>query len=190
MKTPLVLKPLLALAVIATLSPGNFGEIGVGAANAKAAAGGPAPGTSVPTWHMPWQLNPISKSSPGRERIFKAYVKGTGTVRGTRTALRSIGHPLPRARGLNRTVRACSAVVSSEARKIGGKQIEAASAGRDHVNAKGHYVGNVLFRINYRRHHHYEVREAMLTCVVDRHLKIVDAFPPRTKNTRYALSEQ
>ncbi len=159
----------------------DSGPAAVNVAEAKA-----APGTSVPTWHMPWQLNPIAKHGPGHERIFRAYVKGTGYVRGTRVALRSIGHPLPRAHGLNRTVSACRSVVASEARKDGAKQVEAASAGPDHVNAKGHYVGNVLFRVNYLRHHHYEVRQAMLTCVVDRNLKIVDAFALHAKNTRYA----
>jgi hypothetical protein len=180
-----MLKPLVALAVIATtLTPWNFGKIAINTANAKA-----APGTSVPTWQMPWQLNPIAKSPHGRERIYKSYIKGTGSVRGTRQALRSIGHPLPHAHGLNRTVNACRAVVASVAKKDGAKQVEAASAGPDHVNAKGHYVGNVLFRINYHRHHAFEVRQAMLVCVVDRHLKIVDAFPPHAKNTRYALEQ-
>jgi len=175
-----MLKRLAILAIGAlSLMPWSLGSTAVNVAEAKA-----APGTSVPTWHMPWQLNPIAKH--GRERIFKAYVKGTGTVRGTRIALRSIGHPLLRAPGVNRTVSACKAVVTSEAKKIGAKQIEAASAGPDRINAKGHYVGNVLFRINYLRHHHYEVREAMLTCVVDRNLKIVDAFALHAKNTRYA----
>ncbi len=135
------------------------------------------PNSSVASWQMPWQLDPISRQSVARgERIARAYVPGTGYVRGTRQALASVGHELPVGPGPNRTVETCRQTVAGEAEKIGAKQVEAVSAGPEHVDAKGHYVAPVLIRVNYARHGGHEVREAVLTCIVDQNDKIVDAF--------------
>ena len=132
-------------------------------------------GASVATWQMPSQLVPRRSAVPG-ERIFSANVPGIGMVRGTRQALASIGHALPPGPGPNRTVETCRRTVAGAAARYGGRQVEAASAGPDHLDARGDYVGPVLIRINYRRPWGYDVREAVLTCVVDRNDKIVDAY--------------
>lgn len=134
-------------------------------------------GASVASWQMPWQLDPISRRSAAYgERIFTAYVPGAGRVRGTRQALASIGHALPQGPGPNRTVETCRRTVAGAAARYGGKQVEAASAGPDHLDAQGDYAGRVLIRVNYRRPWGYEVREAVLTCIVSPTDKIVNAY--------------
>jgi len=46
------------------------------------------------------------------------------------------------------------------------------------------FLGPVLLRVNYRRGGAYEIRLSALTCIVDRHNKIVDAYsgPPKLAN--------
>ena len=152
-----------------------------------------APGGSAATWQMPWQLNPISaQSAANGERTVSSFVPGTGMVRGTPESLASIGRPLPRRAGINHTVETCRATVESEAMKLGAKQVEAASAGRDHLDRKGHYVGPVLLRVTYVRPTGYEVRETTLTCIVDRAGKIVDAYAAgsRTRQASASLPAQ
>ena len=132
------------------------------------------PNSSAATWRMPWQISPIAA---GRgERITTSYVPETGLVRGTPEALASIGRPLQAAAGRNRTVDACRTVVEGEATKVGARNVEAVSAGPDRLDPKGRYVAPVRMRITYARSEGLEVREAMLTCVVDRRGKIVDAY--------------
>ncbi len=70
--------------------------------------------------------------------------------------------------GSNRTVSACQEAVQERAVRFGASTVEAVSAGPDHVNAKGEIVGPVWVRITYERPKGLEVREALLTCVVDR----------------------
>jgi hypothetical protein len=67
-------------------------------------------------------------------------------------------------------------VVSSEATKLGAKEVEAISAGPDQRDRNGHYFAPVRMRITYDVPGGYEVRDATLTCVVDRQGKIVDAY--------------
>ncbi len=135
------------------------------------------PGTSVASWQMPWQLDPIWPQSVAHgETTTRTYVPGTGYVRGTPTALASVGRPLPKGPEPNHTVETCRQTVAGEAAKFGARQVEAASAGRESIDAKGNYVAPVLIRVNYLRGGHYEVREAVMTCIVDRNEKIVDAY--------------
>lgn len=136
----------------------------------------PAPDTSAATWKMPWQISPIAASQAHGEEIITAWVPQTGYVRGTRSALASVGSPLKQAPGLNRTIQACRDVVQSEAMKLGAREIEAASAGPDRRNDKGQFVGPVRMRITYASPTGYEVRESRMTCIVDARGKIVDAF--------------
>jgi hypothetical protein len=136
-----------------------------------------APNSSVATWRMPWQLNPISPQSASfGEKTKRIYVEGTGYVRGTPAALASIGRHLEPAAGVNHTVEVCRGVVEGEADKLGAKQVEAVSAGPDHLNANGQWVGQVYFRINYQRAGGYEIRQATLTCIVGQDNKIIDAY--------------
>lgn len=147
-----------------------------GTASAQTA---PAPDTSAATWQMPWQISPISAASEATgEQIIMSFVPGTGFVRGTSAALASIGQPLSPVPGRNRTVETCRTTVWSEASKVGAKEIEAVSAGPDRQDRKGHYFAPVLMRLTYDRPMVYEVREAMLICVVDRRGGIVDAYTP------------
>jgi hypothetical protein len=138
-----------------------------------------APDTSAATWQMPWQIAPIGLTSTAAgEQTVLSFVPGTGLVKGTPTALRSIGQPLPAAPGRNRTVDTCRDTVVSEAGKAGAKEVEAVSAGADKTDRKGDYFAPVLFRITYARPAAYEVREAMMICVVNRKGGIVDAYMP------------
>lgn len=124
---------------------------------------------------MPSDVSPVS-ASQAREETIVAYVPQTGFVRGTRSAIASLGRPLEPAPGRNRTVEACREVVKAEAERLGAREIEAVSAGPDRRNEKGQFVGLVRVRITYVGTTGYEVREANMTCVVDRNGKIVDAF--------------
>ena len=138
-----------------------------------------APDTSAATWQMPWQIAPIGPASAAAgEQTIMSLVPGTGLVKGTYTALQSIGQPLPEVPGRNRTVDTCRAVVMSEAGKAGMKQVEAVSAGADKTDKKGDYFAPVRFRITYDRPMMYEVREATMICVVNRKGAIVDAYMP------------
>ncbi len=133
-------------------------------------------GKSVASWQMPMQLRPISRKTQG-ERIFTSKVAGVGMVRGTRQALASVGHALPQGPGPNRTVDTCRKTVAGATADYGeAKEVEAASVGPDHIDARGDYVGRVLVRVDYVRPWGYEVREAVLTCIVDPNEKIVDAY--------------
>ena len=138
-----------------------------------------APGTgqnpSAASCQMPRQLQPIGSGGTA-EGTVRTFLPQTGWVRGTPDAVASVGTPLEAARGPNRTVDTCRSVVESEAQKIGAREVEAVSAGRHRLNGKGQYVAPVLMRITYARPDGYEVRQARMTCIVDRQGKIVDAF--------------
>ena len=137
------------------------------------------PDSSTATWQMPWQISPIGTASAadGEETIL-SMVPGTGLVKGTSVALQTIGQPLPEVPGRNRTVDTCRSTVMSEASKAGAKDVEAASAGPDKADKKGDYFAPVLFRITYDRPMVYEVRQALMICVVNRKGGIVDAYIP------------
>ena len=138
-----------------------------------------APNSSAATWQMPWQISPIGAASRAAgEQTILSFVPGTGFVKGTYTALQTIGHFLPAAGGVNRTIDTCLTTVRSEAIKAGAKEVEAVSAGPDKVDRKGEYFAPVLFRLTYDLPFAYEVREATLICVVDRRGGIVDAYIP------------
>ncbi|MCJ2016704.1 hypothetical protein MKK84_04565 [Methylobacterium sp. E-065] len=138
-----------------------------------------APDTSAATWQMPWQIAPIGPASTAAgEQTILSMVPGTGLVKGTSTALQTIGQPLPEVPGRNRTVDTCRATVMSEAGKAGMKQVEAVSAGADRTDKKGDYFAPVMFRITYDRPMMYEVRQAAMICVVNRKGAIVDAYMP------------
>ena len=145
----------------------------------------PPPNSSAATWQMPWEIRPIAYGSRARrERIVEAFVPKTGRVRGTRAAIGTIGQSLRSARGRNRTVNACRAVVVSEAVKFGAKEVEAASAGRERRTASRNYVAPVKFRITYKIGRKYDVRFTVLRCVVSRKGKLLDAYIPKPKLKR------
>ena len=75
--------------------------------------------------------------------------------------------------GPNRTVAPCREAAWAEAAKLGARNIEAVSAGPAQLNKKGQFVGRVRMRIMYQKLLGYEVREATMTCVVDRAGKVV-----------------
>jgi hypothetical protein len=142
-----------------------------------ASTGQAAPNTSAATWQMPWQLTRGAAPPSGEpDEVTLAYVPQTGYVRATPRTLASLGQPLRPALGPNRTVDACRTVVQSEAAKLGAKEVEAVSRGPHQVARGGHLVGSVDMRITYAVPGGYEVREATMTCIVDRNGAIVDAF--------------
>lgn len=142
-----------------------------------AAASVPDRNTSAATWQMPWQISPSGAASAARgEEVILAWVPETGYVRGTRTALASLGQPLPAARGPNLTVEPCRDVVKAEAEKIGARAVEAASAGPHRNTRDGRRFAPVQMRVTYAILGGYEVRETTMTCIIDRNGKIVDAY--------------
>ena len=146
---------------------------------AALAVEGAAPDASAATWQMPWQISPIGPAAAAAgEQTILSLVPGTGLVKGTYTALQTIGQPLPETPGRNRTVEVCRATVRGEAIKAGAKEVEATSAGPDRVDRKGEYFAPVLFRLTYDRPFAYEVRQATMICVIDRKGGIVDAYIP------------
>src|SRR3954451_2097369 len=82
---------------------------------------------------------------PGEE-VALTYVPGVGIVRGTRPALAGLAAPLRPARGLNRAVAACREAIQAEAGKLGGRSVEAVSAGPKQRNPQGQTVGPVRVR--------------------------------------------
>ena len=139
-------------------------------------------------------INPqVSASAQvaGSEQFVLAYHPQMGFVRGTRSVLANFGRPLEPASGPNRAVEACREAAWAEAVKLGARNIEAASAGPEHVNAKRQCVGPVRMRITYDKPvSGYEVREATLTCVVDRKGKLIKAFDPKTAASEIANGSQ
>lgn len=130
-------------------------------------------------------INPqVSASSLPAEsdQTVLAYYPQAGFVRGTRSVLANFGRPLEPASGPNRAVEACREAAWAEAVKLGARNIEAVSAGPEHVNAKRQFVGPVRMRITYDKPMSgYEVREATLTCVVDPKGKLIDASHPSVR---------
>ena len=144
-----------------------------------------APNTSAATWQMPWQIRPIVYAERRRrERIVEAFVPKTGQVRGTRIAIATIGMSLRPAPGPNRTVKACRAVVAKEAAKLGAREVEAVSAGPEHLTTSRKFVAPVKFRITYKTRKAYEVRISVLSCVVSRRNKLLNAYVSNRRSKR------
>jgi hypothetical protein len=115
-------------------------------------------------------------AGPASETVRVWVPEAGGFVRGTREAVAAWGTPLKVAPGLNRTVEACRAMVWGEAEKLGARTIEAVSAGPQRRSPKGEWVAPVRMRIVYRRLDGVEVKEATMTCIMDRQNRIVTAF--------------
>lgn len=134
------------------------------------------PNTSAATWQMPWQIMPVAYGSAAhREPIAEAIVPGTGRVRGTPAALKTIGQPLVGSEGENRTVASCRNKVAQEASRFGAKDVEAVSAGRE-IFQNGVIVAPVRVRITYDIRGKFEVRESTLSCVASPSGNVLDAY--------------
>ena len=88
---------------------------------------------------------------------------------------RAVSEPLQSAAGPNRAVEACGKAVREEAAKLGAQNVEVVSAGPEHRNEKGQFVGPIRARITYPRFWSVEVREATMTCIVDGDGKLIKA---------------
>lgn len=176
---------LVGLTLIPSLCAG--GCLDLTAARGPAVAAAPAvdetlavgrrePVTAASTWQMPLPIAPIAAPSSGGEPIILSYVPNTGMVRGTAQALAGLGRPLEAVPGPNRTVNACREAVRSEAVKVGAREVEAVSAGTEQPDRKGRYVAPVRVRIIYDRANGLEVRESIMSCVVDAKQRIVDVY--------------
>jgi hypothetical protein len=86
------------------------------------------------------------------------------------------GKPLKTIPGPNRTVEPCRLRIQGEAEKLGAHVVEAVSAGPHRRNSKGEWIAPVRMRITYPHPEGYEVKEATMTCIIDRKNKIVNAF--------------
>ena len=153
-------KACLGAALVAALATAGCSE-GLLAARQDFAAG---PGSVGP-----------SKADPGEETV-RVWVPEAGYVRGTRDAVAAWGRPLKAASGPNRTVEPCRAMAQVEAKRLGARALEAVSAGPHRRNPRGEWVAPVRMRITYPRPDGLEVKEATMTCIVDRENRIVDAF--------------
>ena len=139
-----------------------------GAGAGLAATAGPA--TTAAPWSMPGRT-----ALTATDEIVTTFVPARGFVRGTRAALAELGQPLTPAPGVNR-IQACRAAVRAEAEKLGAREVEAVSAGPDQRNDKGQLVGPMRVRIIYAHGLGFDVRDATMTCVVDRHGKVVGSL--------------
>ncbi len=150
--------------------------VGLGPLVALSSAG--CVGTET-TGSIPQPLTVFAAGSQDNEEVVLAYYPQIGYVRATRQVLAGLGSTLEPASGPNRTVEACRKAAWEEAVQIGGAAIEAVSAGRERVGTKGRVVGPVRMRITYRKvtgsYSIYEVREATVSCTLDREGKIVQA---------------
>ena len=119
-----------------------------------------------------------SKSGDARppEEMVQVWAPEVGMVRGTRDAVAAWGTRLKADPGPNHTVEACRVMVWNEAEKLGARTIEAVSAGPHRRTPKGEWVAPVRMRVTYARPDGLEVKEATMTCIVDRENKIVEAF--------------
>lgn len=163
----------LLVAALSIVSPAG-GCIEMAARSGPPAARALPEISSPATWSTPLPL-PFPALGRGETDSVLAFVPGTGLVRATPQVLASIGRPLEGQPGENRTVDPCRDAVRVEAEKEGARVVEAASAGPHQQDRQGRYVAPVRMRITYAEGSGYEVREATLTCIVDRSGKIVDA---------------
>jgi hypothetical protein len=123
----------------------------------------------------PGSAGPSKSAGAGSaEETVRVWVPEAGYVRGTRDAVGAWGMPLKAAAGPNRTVEACRAMVWGEAEKLGARTVEAVSAGPHRRNLKGEWVAPVRMQVTYARPDGLEVKEATMTCIVDRENRIVD----------------
>jgi hypothetical protein len=151
----------------------------------------PAPGTAqvpgddAPEQELPcnalcrWMLGrPAEPPVPGAAGPGEAalHAPGVGTFYGTREALAGLTSTLPEAPGPNRGVEPCRRYVEREARRMGAVQVEAASAGPERRAEVG-LAAPVRVRVLYGRPDGYEVREAALTCILDRRGRVTSLAP-------------
>ncbi len=180
-------------AAVAALSLGACVSPNASGPRLAAADVGPAATSSAPApkWTMPWQLDPASAASEAQgERTFVSEVPGIGRVRGTAPAIKYASYPLtsiPVKPGPNRTLRACRDTVAKEAGQHGAEKVEAISYGPDRRTPEG-YEGPVAFRIFYKKPDGVEIRQSVLTCKVDRAMRIKDAFVPQDRPERLAAA--
>jgi hypothetical protein len=127
-------------------------------------------------WKMPSQLTPAG-TERGGEPLVRAYVPGSGWVRGTQRAVDGIGRPLEGDTGPNRTLAACVTAVHSQAGPARAKSVEHAVLSPERKRKDGNYESTVLFRIVYPSFAGYDVREQALVCVTKADGSIVDAYP-------------
>ncbi len=167
---------------------GEFASSVPDAVKANRVASGVGANSSAASWQLPVQLTPSYKRN-GEDTVV-AYVPQSGFVRGRPEAVSRIGKPLPSVPGVNHTVQTCRNTVASKAVEIGGRDVEAVSAGPDHLDAKGHYTGPVLVRVTYANPDNtYQVVESPLLCTVDRKGKIVDAVAAQPDSNAVAQNQ-
>ncbi|AWN39605.1 hypothetical protein DK389_02495 [Methylobacterium durans] len=133
-----------------------------------------AAGQSPPAFVLPPVLRDAAPSEGGGEATV-SFALGAGFVRGTQATLARIGQKLEARPGRNRVTEACRQAVASEAYRDGARQVEVASAGPERRTPGGGLAAAVRVRITYDRFLGSAVREATLTCVLDRAGRIVEA---------------
>jgi hypothetical protein len=119
---------------------------------------------------------PNASGFQAQEETVLAYIPPYDFVRDTPAALASLMYPLVPAPGRNDLVEACRAMVEKSAQEHGAARVEAVSAGPQRRVRDGH-VAPAQFRILYPGFLRSQVRQARLTCKVDRKGKVVDAQP-------------
>lgn len=159
---------------------GRSGSLTTGSLRPAGLQAAPRPADAKPEEDRPASptLPASAASAPtdlGDGEIVTRYVAGTGMVRATRQVFAGLGRPLQGQPGPNRTVAACREAALTEAQKLGARDLEAVSAGAERTDRQGRVTAPVMMRITYPVTFGVEIREAVMTCTVDRAGRIVDA---------------
>ena len=156
----------------------------LGAAILGGAASGQTLPRDVPDDERPcgalcrWMLGRSSDpGAAGAEAQAVAVAPGTGTFYGTPQALAGLARAVPEGPGPNDALNPCRDYVEEEARRMGALQVEAASGGPHTRDRTGRLSAPIRLRIIYGRQGGYEVREAALTCSLDRRGRVVGLSP-------------
>lgn len=150
--------------------------LGSSASLADPIAAAPVPDNNPPAnWSAPARLSPFPTTPAQDGEVVWAWVPGAGMVQATRQTMMGIGRPLQAGPGPNRTVEPCRKAAWAEGAKLGARGVEAVSAGRQRVNRSGHAAAPVLMRMTYAGLMSYEVRDAVMTCTIDRTGRVIDS---------------
>lgn len=124
---------------------------------------------------LPWELTPASTASEAQGEVtVVGHSTELGYVRGTRMALDNFHKPMTPFEGRSsRVVEPCREAAEVQARQLGALWVEAALAGPE-VRTRSTTTAPVFVRVLYRQANGHEVRQAQVSCTIDRSGRLVD----------------